>query len=439
MKTIRIVLILFIALGTSNANAQLLKKLGQKAQKAAEKTLEKRVEKESSENTDKVLDKVFSGGTTQSKDKQKNTDEKDPTQSVPVSTSTGGDSFETRSKYDFVPGEKIVAMEDFSQDAVGDFPDKWNTNASGEIMQIEDAEGHWLALTAKGASTPEFISNIPENTTIEFDLAVTPKYSYYSSPLFVSVISATAKNDFTAWSYQGAARKNYGVQFSLHPQAAGSGAVGRTLIQTFENKEKILENKNNNVGSFNIKTNKAHIALWRQKQRLRVYVNETKLWDLPRAFAKDVDYNTLIFGQDGNSKNEYYLISNIRLAIGEPDTRNKLVTEGKFSTTGIHFATGSADIMIESHGALKEIADVLKENPSMNVLIIGHTDNIGNAATNQRLSEQRAAAVKAYLNTQFEIPEARMDTTGKGDTQPVADNDTSEGRAQNRRVEFQKT
>ena len=62
--------------------------------------------------------------------------------------------FQAYSRFDFVPGEKIVGFEDFSQDSIGDFPAKWNTNAAGEIVTIAGKPGRWLKLTRAGGSSP---------------------------------------------------------------------------------------------------------------------------------------------------------------------------------------------------------------------------------------------------------------------------------------------
>src|SRR4051812_20800644 len=81
------------------------------------------------------------------------------------------------SNFDFVPGEKIVAMEDFTQDAIGDFPAKWNTNASGEIVTVAGQNGRWLKLTKAGVFTPDFITDLPDIVTVEFDLLVRPGFT----------------------------------------------------------------------------------------------------------------------------------------------------------------------------------------------------------------------------------------------------------------------
>ena len=77
----------------------------------------------------------------------------------------------------------------------------------------------------------------------------------------------------------------------------------------------------------------------------------------------------------------------------------------------------------------------MKENPSYKLSINGHTDNVGNAEKNQKLSEDRAAAVKAYLESKG-VDASRLSSAGFGQDQPVADNKTKAGRAKNRRVEF---
>lgn len=101
----------------------------------------------------------------------------------------------------------------------------------------------------------------------------------------------------------------------------------------------------------------------------------------------------------------------------------------------IYFATGSAKLLAKSYPALKSVVQVLNDNPSYKIDINGHTDNTGGTELNQKLSENRAASVKQYL-IQNNIDESRITATGYGETQPIADNKTSAGRAKNRRVEM---
>ncbi|HRO71444.1 MAG TPA: OmpA family protein, partial [Chitinophagaceae bacterium] len=123
-------------------------------------------------------------------------------------------------------------------------------------------------------------------------------------------------------------------------------------------------------------------------------------------------------------------------ATGKPDTRHKLMEEGKFSTTGILFDFQSAVIKPESYAVVKDIASVLKENGSIRVRVLGHTSSDGDDNANMELSKKRAQAVKDLLVSDFGIDASRLESEGKGETQPIADNKSKEGKVLNRRVEF---
>ena len=105
---------------------------------------------------------------------------------------------------------------------------------------------------------------------------------------------------------------------------------------------------------------------------------------------------------------------------------------------GILFDTGKATIKPESKAAVAPIGELLKNDAALKLEILGHTDNVGAAAANLKLSQDRAAAVKAYVVATFSVPQDRLTTAGFGDTKPVGDNKTEAGRAQNRRVELVK-
>ena len=103
--------------------------------------------------------------------------------------------------------------------------------------------------------------------------------------------------------------------------------------------------------------------------------------------------------------------------------------------TGIQFETGSAVIKKSSYGILDQVVGVMEQNPEYNLEIHGHTDSQGDDAKNMTLSEKRAASVREYL-TGKGVDGARLRSFGHGETEPVEDNNTSAGRAKNRRVEF---
>lgn len=130
------------------------------------------------------------------------------------------------------------------------------------------------------------------------------------------------------------------------------------------------------------------------------------------------------------------MISDVRVMAGGQELYDALIAEGRVATQGILFDTGSARIRPESTPTLEEIADALQRNGDLRLRIEGHTDNVGQAASNLTLSEQRAQAVVAHLVEHAGIAAARLEAAGLGDTKPAADNGTPEGRQQNRRVEL---
>jgi outer membrane protein OmpA-like peptidoglycan-associated protein len=197
----------------------------------------------------------------------------------------------------------------------------------------------------------------------------------------------------------------------------------------------------NEFHRYNGASTPVHVAIWVQKQRFRAWLNGTKVYDLPRGISPDVkpDQVGFLIGSYGSEKSNYqYYLSNIKIAEALPDTRSKLITEGKWSTNGILFDVNSDKIKPNSYGVLKEIASMLNENPGIKVKIIGHTDSDGDDARNLDLSKRRAAAVKAALSNEFKIDASGMETDGLGELKPVADNKNAEGKALNRRVEFVK-
>ncbi len=103
--------------------------------------------------------------------------------------------------------------------------------------------------------------------------------------------------------------------------------------------------------------------------------------------------------------------------------------------SGITFATDSATVQTQFRPTLDKVADVLDRYNQTYVDVYGHTDSTGSDAYNQTLSERRAVAVADYLVSRG-VEAARLETLGYGETQPIASNDTVEGRAQNRRVEI---
>ncbi|HWR67447.1 MAG TPA: OmpA family protein [Desulfomonilia bacterium] len=115
-------------------------------------------------------------------------------------------------------------------------------------------------------------------------------------------------------------------------------------------------------------------------------------------------------------------------------TEKALVEKGR-ATLNIQFDTNMAVVKDQYMGELAELADIMRKYPHLRVLIEGHTDSVGNDDLNMNLSQKRADSVKNNLLTIFGIDASRLDAQGYGETRPIEDNDTEEGRQKNRRVE----
>jgi len=423
-------------------HSQILKSIGNRIKQKAEQRADSKVDQTIDKGLDKTEDATKtnknSDNTNQSNQVNQNNQNGTNNQSSNNINNPGDPaSFKTYSKFDFIPGDKVISYDNFFQDAIGDFPVNWNTNSSGEVVTSSIQEGHWLMLRKKGRFIPEYIKNFPENFTFEYDVACNEKFSFYSPLLYLYFLTGNNGKQVFDYSFI-PLEKRSGVKIGVHPTNAGATG-GITSAESFEDGTTVIKNEINTsqFNSYAGKT-KLHVSVWRQKQRLRVYLNEEKVFDLPRAFPADKTYSTALFELwgDMNNDNDRYLIGNIKLSVGAPDTRNKLINEGKFVTHGILFDINSDKIRPESYGTLKDIATVLNENASVRVKIIGYTDSDGDDNSNLELSKRRSESVKNTLVKEFSIDTSRLETDGKGESQPVDKNTTPEGKANNRRVEF---
>lgn len=360
-----------------------------------------------------------------------------PSTPSPVETAKPETGLVSFSKYDFVPGEKILYAEDFTQEAIAELPTGWNTNGSGEVVTIQNQEGKWLQIHKSFIYLTSNTKEFGENYTIEFDAILKLKNNGWGFPeLYFGVLSAgslTTTDNSLLKEYS----QNASVTATILP---GAASVSRLKLESkLENKSYFNSGAKDYKELENYYGKPIHVAIQVQKERFRIWVNEAKAFDAPKAVPLDQKMNQLFFklSHTNYAETDYGIfISNIKVATGVPDTRHKLIEEGKFSTTGILFDVNSATIKPESYGVIKEIATVLKENPSVKIKIIGHTSSDGDDKANMELSKKRAAAVKDALIKEHSIDAAIMETDGKGETQPVGDNKTKEGKVQNRRVEF---
>lgn len=418
--------------------------VGERVIKNAKDKTYGRGEQKGDETVDKTLNKVEEKITNLFKKKEKKAKETEQEEnSSEQSSNENGDSktkssskksVKSNSKFDFVAGEKVLGFDDFATTSIGDFPLGWNTNSSAEIRTLDEENTKWLAMTKDGFFLPEFIKDLPENCTIEFDVFtryVSNNILMYS--FYINAVDSPKKDLDNKYS------KN-GIKFNWRP------VVGSASYFVYENGEEVSKNEGLKVNDF--LTNNAdnpiiaRVSIWRQKSRLRVYVNEDKILDLPQAFDPKLNYNSFKFGAEymnysnGREQDDEFMVANVRYAVAGEDMRSKLITEGRFVTNGILFDVNSDTIKPESGSVLKEIASTLQENPTVRVKIIGHTDSDGADAVNLALSQKRATAVKTALSSFYGIDDSRLETDGKGESQPLNKNANASEKSQNRRVEF---
>ena len=335
-------------------------------------------------------------------------------------------ALQSYSKYDFIPGEKIIFYEDFSQDAVGDFPALWNTNGSAEVVTTNLFPGNWMKFDSREAVWTDALLNLPENYTIEFDIIPVKNSEGNMSGYHFLLFQCKNAKAFDHGSVPGNAGFYFKMEYYGTPRYSTyinlDGADGLNLSGSKDDEG--LKQKVNQ---------KYHMALWFQKGRVRLYQDQNKLFDLPKAFTfQGVKMDRIRF-EEGAA-----MLSNIRIAVGAPDMRNKLLTEGKLVTYGIYFDVNKDVVKPESYSTLKSIAGILTENPDVKIKIVGHTDSDGADAANLDLSKRRGASVKNELVKNFGIDASRLESDGLGESQPIAPNDTPANKALNRRVELLK-
>ncbi len=177
-----------------------------------------------------------------------------------------------------------------------------------------------------------------------------------------------------------------------------------------------------------------HVAISVDGQHVKAYVNEKRVFNAPNANLGRG--NRIFVNMNGWSADSPRMIANVRIAAGGKKLYDALSEKGRVATQGVLFDTGSDRIRPESTPTLKEIGAMLKDHPDLKLVIEGHTDDVGAAASNQSLSEKRAEAVRRYLVETYGVDKDRLQAKGFGASKPSAGNDTPEGRQQNRRVEL---
>lgn len=424
MKTLKTCCLLLILCSVTSSHAQFWKKLGNTAEKAVERTVNKRVEKETQKKTDQALDTIFEGGKGR-KSKQNKTrgQEKSDTEGrIAINDPHEKRDVSVNANFDFEAGNIILFDDDFKKDLPGDFPAKWDTNGSGEIITIDGEK--WFRFANNSIYIPMGIKTLPENYTVEFDLFAQGLDNQTSSQAFLKVLLSDDS------SYKHGANWSM-VEISPCQFIESPGAIEKHVNGNRQLRNSISKDYRQAI------LGKSRISIAVNKSRMRVWVNDNKIVDVPRLVPEGITHFKLqtVGLRDARDKDELF-ISNFKIAESGKDNRSKLLTEGKISTNAILFETASATISGGGEDILKEVAEAMQSVPGMKILILGHTDADGSTAANLKLSQDRAEAVKMALVTQYDIKFSRIQTKGKGETEPIADNSSDVGKQKNRRVEF---
>jgi OOP family OmpA-OmpF porin len=329
-----------------------------------------------------------------------------------TSASQGGDA-KVWENYDFIPGSKVLFYTDFSEDVVGNFA-RGLTHVSGPAEVVERdgvkvlrSTGHSVFLIPVGRA-------LPARFTLEIDVVAG------KSPL----------PDYDIVAVEGGQELDRGdrsaeVNWAPHVTTIiGGGKDGDQQLP-----DEVAAKARGGV---------THLRILMDGGYFKMYANEKRLYNIPTLpFKRGAVIRVVVRG--GEEADQATYLTSIRLAESETDVLyDALTSKGRWATQGIQFATGKADLQPESRPVLKEIASTLKKYGDLRILIEGHTDNVGSAASNLALSEGRAAAVKGALVGEFGVDGGRITTKGFGDTKPSGPNTTAIGRAQNRRVEIVK-
>lgn len=307
-------------------------------------------------------------------------------------------SAQTAGKTDFMPGDHVIFFDSLKNETVGEFPSKWDlVRGSVEVTEFEGARAiAWASNQAAIKPLMKEKSYLPEWFTLEFEAYFFRKGNegYYLTLQGDKPIQIRINADYIQYKGENSSR---GAK-------AGTAPGWRKVSLSFN------------------------------KRALKAYLNGERLVNVPNVTEqpKWIELNAL---NHGGPTGFPAMIRNVRLAEGGMPLYDRLMTDGRFATYGITFDVNKTEIKPESRKTLEEIAAMLRDHPEIKVTIEGHTDSDGADDANMKLSQGRADAVKAAL-VKDGIDAGRLTTKGWGESKPVGDNNTPEGKERNRRVEF---
>jgi outer membrane protein OmpA-like peptidoglycan-associated protein len=314
--------------------------------------------------------------------------------------------------YDFVPGDRVLFAEDYTAGDVGDFPRRLRfLNGNMEIVEWNGTR--WLRATAGSTFAIELDETLPEQFTLEFPI------SWDHGNQWMRVLFA--------------------AQEGLNPRPRGVSGYKPAHLQIDERNTGIQDFQGDGPFSLSqirgkITDGPATIRLMADGEHVKVFVNERRVANVPQV---ELGREPKVWFLIADAKEDLPMfVGPIRLAAGGRDLYDRLEAEGSVATRGILFDVDSDRIRPESTPTLEEIGGMLEDHPELRISIVGHTDSDGDDSYNADLSERRANAVREYMIQTYGIDSDRLESEGKGESEPVADNATPEGKQQNRRVEL---
>jgi OOP family OmpA-OmpF porin len=308
-------------------------------------------------------------------------------------------------KYDFVPGENIIFEDNLLGEENGEFPSRWDL-VRGTVENAEFGGNSIIMFRGGSPMIVPYLKNpkidyLPDVFTVEFDL-------YLNN-----------HNSFTVYFYD---RKNQDVSSNFRE------------LNIWHTGLELSPARSNIPNNVSIENRWAHIAIAYTSGKMKAYIDETRLINIPHLEFDPMGIS--LYSYHASDANKFY-IKNFRLAEGGVKYYDRFLQDGKIVSNGIRFDVGKATLRPESMGVINEIYKMLNEHPDVSVSIEGHTDSDGDFDLNQNLSEERAKTVMNQL-VSMGIKGDRFTFKGFGESKPVGSNDTPEGKAANRRVEFVK-
>jgi OOP family OmpA-OmpF porin len=397
-KLIFIGLLCLALLAMSSPATAQFKKLKEKAKEKAEKKVEETVEgtEETTEDTSKA---------------NKESTEK-PASDTAKAKSTGPGASEDMSlytKFDFVPGDKVIFYDDLSGEEMGEFPSRWRLDR-GVFEIAKQGNKNYILCTDEGTIRPKITTGLlPPKYTIEMEFYVKG--------------GDTRGHWFTLEWYndQDEEIERFRIQDNIHTNL-------RLLDKDLASKDL----------SAPLSSGIHTMRVMATQSTMKCYIDNERVANVPAVEGfKPVDIGVHMDPWKDEPDNPM-LVGTFRYAEGGKTLKQQLDESGKIVTHGILFDSGSDKIKGESYKTLADIGALLTENPTLRLSIEGHTDSDGADDYNMDLSKRRAESVRTYLISNFKIAADRLESKGWGESKPIDKNDTPEGKANNRRVELVK-